>query len=109
MVSFTIRCEPHVLNIRHGCVVCAAALKMLKLGIDLAEEIDVRRDGEPAFDRCHSVAWWAAQTVVETAEHEPRFRLRPTKAAHSDTVKRSGVGDPHDDAPASGPPDEEDA
>ena len=111
VVHFIVRCEPHVLNIRHGCVVCAAARKMLRLGIDPAEKIDVRRDGEPAFDRCQSVAWWAEHTVVETAEHEPRFRrLRPTKASHSSTAGRSGVvGDPDDEAAASGPPGGEDA
>ncbi len=91
VAQFIVRCEPHVLNVRHGCVVCAAARKMLRLGIDPAEKIDVRRDGEPAFDRCQSVAWWAALTVVETAEHGPRFRWRSTKATHSGTAGRSGV------------------
>ncbi len=104
LAHFVVRCEPHVLNIKHGCVVCAAARKMLRLGIDPAEMIDVRRDGEPVFDRFEPVSWWAALTVVETAEQGPRFRrLRSTKASHSGN-SASRVSDcAEDETPVSEP------
>ena len=57
---------------------------MLALGVDPAEEIDVRRDGKPAFTRCLTVAWWAARTVVEDGELGPRIRLlTPTELPQS--------------------------
>ena len=104
LAHFVVRCETHVLNIKHGCVVCAAARKMLRLGIDPAEKIDVRRDGEPAFDRCQSVAWWAALTVVETAEHGPRFRrLPPTEPPPSSKAALRASDPPEDKTPVSKP------
>ncbi len=111
VASFTVGGGTHVVDVSRGGVVCTAARKMLALGIDPAERIDVRRDGEPAFDRCQSVAWWAALTVVKTAEHGPHFRrLRSTTAAHSGFAGRLGVaGDPDDEEAASGPPVGEDA
>jgi hypothetical protein len=41
-----------VVDVSRGGVVCTAARKMLALGVDPAEEIDVRRDGKPVFTRC---------------------------------------------------------
>ena len=35
---------------------------------DPAEEIDVRRDGKPAFSEYKTVEWWAVRTVVEDGE-----------------------------------------
>ncbi len=77
VASFIVGGDSHVLDIRQGCVTCTAARKMLKLGVDPAEEVDVRRNGKPVFTPIRSVAWWAALTVVEDDEQEPTFRLLP--------------------------------
>ena len=85
VASFTAGGGTHVVDVSRGGVVCTAARKMLALGIDPAEEIDVLRDGKPVFTRCFPVAWWAARTVVEDGEQGPRIRLlRPTESPHSD-------------------------
>ena len=72
--------------------------------VNPAEEIDVRRDGQPAFDRCKPVAWWAARTVVEDGEHGPRIRLlTPTERPYSDNSSLRVSGCPEDESPVSGP------
>ena len=77
---------------------------MLALGMDPAEEIDVRRDGKPVFTRCLPVAWWAARTVVEDGEQGPRIRLlMPTEAPHSDKSALRVSTSPEDETPVSGP------
>ena len=103
--SFTAGGDTHEVDVARGCVVCTAARKMLKLGVDPAEEIDVRRDGQPAFTPIRTVAWWAKWTVVEDAERGPIFRLlTPTQQPHSDN-SASRVSDcPEDDTPACEPP-----
>ncbi len=84
VASFTACGGPHVVDVLRGGVACAAARKMLALGVDPAKQVDVRRDGKPVFTRCLPVAWWAARTVVEDGEHGPRIRLlRPTEQPHS--------------------------
>ncbi len=83
--SFTAGGGFHAVDVPRGGVVCTVARKMLALGVDPAEQVDVRRDGKPVFTRCLPVAWWAARTVVEDGEHGPRIRLlMPTEAPHSD-------------------------
>ncbi len=52
IASFTAGGETHVVDVSRGCVTCTAARKMLALGVDPAEQIDVRRDGKPVFTRC---------------------------------------------------------
>ncbi len=85
-------------------VSCTAARKMLTLGMNPAEEIDVRRDGKPVFTRCLTVAWWAARTVVEDGEQGPRIRLlRPTEQPHSGNTSLRVSHPPEDEAPVSGP------
>ena len=76
----TVACFPvggktYTVDVSRGCVTCKAARKMLALGVDAAEQIDIRRNGKPAFTPIRTVAWWAKWTVVEDAEHGPRFRL----------------------------------
>ena len=83
VANFAVGGGSHAVDVPRGGVVCTAARKLLALGVDPTEELDVRRDGKPAFDRCKSVEWWAALTVVEDGEHGPRFRLlRPTERPH---------------------------
>ena len=65
VASFTAGGGFHVVDVSRGCVTCTAARKMLALGVDPVEEIDVRRDGLPVFDGYKNVEWWAARTVVE--------------------------------------------
>ena len=58
---------------------------MLALGVDPAEEIDVRRDGKPVFTRCLTVETWAGLTVSEDGDRGTRFRpYRGADAPHSD-------------------------
>ena len=84
VASFTAGGGTHAVDVPRGCVACTAARKMLALGVDPAEEIDVRRDGKPAFTQCLPVEWWAARTVIEDGEHGPRIRLlSPTERPHS--------------------------
>ena len=84
VASFTAGGGTHVVDVSRGCVTCTAARKMLALGVDPAEKIDVRRDGKPAFTQCLTIEWWAARTVVEDGEQGPRIRLlRPTEQPHS--------------------------
>ena len=94
----------HAVDVPRGGVVCKAARKLLVLGVDPAEEIDVRRDGQPAFTPIRSVAWWAARTVVEDAEHGPRFRLlTPTERPHSANSARRVSDCPEGETPACEP------
>jgi hypothetical protein len=77
---------------------------MLALGVNPAEEIDVRRNGEPAFDRYKTVEWWAARTVVEDGEHGPRIRLlTPTERPHSANSASPAPDLPEDATSVSGP------
>jgi len=74
----------HVVDVSRGGVVGAAARKMLALGVDPTEIIDVRRDRKRVLVPCKPVVWWAARTVVEDGEHGPRIRLlRPTEQQYS--------------------------
>ena len=94
----------HAVDISRGCVTCTAARKMLALGVDPAEEVDVRRDGKPVFTRCLPVAWWAARTVVEDGEQGPRIRLlRPTEQRHSANSALRVSDCPKDEARLYGP------
>ncbi len=104
VASFTAGGGTHVVDVSRGCVTCTAARKMLALGVDPAEEIDVRRDGKPVFTRCLTVAWWAARTVVEDGEEGPRIRLlNPTERPHSTNSARRVSDHPKDEAPVYGP------
>ncbi len=104
VASFTAGGGTHVVDVSRGCITCTAARKMLKLGVDPAEEIDVRRDGQPAFDRCKPVAWWAARTVVEDGEQGPIIRLlTPTERPHRANSVAPVSAPPEDEAPVSGP------
>ena len=104
VASFTAGGSTHVVDVSRGCVTCTAARKMLALGVDPAEKIDVRRDGKPVFTRCLPVAWWAARTVVEDGEQGPRIRLlRPTERRHSAKSALRASECPEDAAPVSGP------
>ena len=105
VASFTAGGGTHVVDVSRGCVTCTAARAMLALGVDPAEEIDVRRDGQPAFTPIRSVAWWAKWTVVEDAEHGPRFRLlTPTERPHG-AKSASRVSDcPEGKTPVCGSP-----
>ncbi len=104
VASFTAGGSTHVVDVSRGCVTCTAARKMLVLGVDPAEKIDVRRDGKPVFTRCLPVAWWAARTVVEDGEQGPRIRLlRPTESPHSDNSALRVSDCPEDETPVSGP------
>ena len=104
IASFTAGGGTHVVDVSRGGVVCTAARKMLALGVDPTEEIDVRRDGKPVFTRCLPVAWWAARTVVEDGEQGPHIRLlRPTEQPHSDNSALRVSDCPEDERPVSGP------
>jgi len=84
VASFTAGGGLHAVDMKRGGVICSAARKMLALGVDPAEEIDVRRDGQPAFDRNKSVEWWAGLTVSEDGDRGARFRpYRGADAPHS--------------------------
>ncbi|GEM_PF-2394429 len=94
----------NVVDVSRGGVICTAARKMLALGMNPAEEIDVRRDGKPVFTRCLTVAWWAARTVVEDGEQGPRIRLlNPTERPHSGNSTLRVSDCPEDATPISGP------
>jgi hypothetical protein len=104
VASFTAGGGFHAVDVSRGGVVCTAARKMLALGVDLAEEIDVRRDDKPVFTRCLTVEWWAARTVVEDGEQGPRIRLlTPTERSHSDNSARRVSDYPEDNMSVSGP------
>jgi len=104
VASFTAGGGTHVVDVSRGGVICTAARRMLVLGLDPAEQVDVRRDGKPAFTRCLPVAWWAARTVVEDGEQGPRIRLlMPTEAPHSANSALRVSGRPKDEAPVYGP------
>ncbi len=105
VANFTAGDGFHVVDVSRGCVTCTAARKMLALGVDPAEQVDVRRDGKPVFTRCLTVGWWAARTVVEDGEQGPRIRLlTPTEQPHS-ANSASRVSDyPEDESPVSGSP-----
>ena len=104
VANFTVGGGTHEVDVSRGCVTCTAARKLLALGVDPAEEIDVRRDGQPAFTPIRSVAWWAKWTVVEDAEHGPRFRLlTPTEQTHSAKSASRVADPPEDETPAYAP------
>ena len=103
VASFTAGGGTHVVDVSRGCVTCTAARAMLALGIDPAEEIDVRRDGKPVFTRCLPVSWWAARTVVEDGEQGPRIRLlTPTERTHSANSVAPVSDPPEDETPVTG-------
>ena len=104
MIPLDLSGGTNVIDVPRGGVVCTAVRKMLALGLDPADEIDVRRHGQPGFDRCKSVGWWAARTVVEDGEQGPRIRLlRPTEPPHSDDSALRVSDHPENEAPAYGP------
>ncbi len=104
VASFTAGGGFHAVDVSRGGVICTAARKMLALGVDPAEEIDVRRDGKPVFTQCLPVAWWAARTVVEDGEQGPRIRLlRPTEQPHSGNSALRVSDCPEDERSVSGP------
>ncbi len=104
VASFTAGGGFHAVDVSRGCVTCTAARKMLTLGMNPAEEIDLRRDGKPVFTRCLTVAWWAARTVVEDGEQGPRIRLlSPTEQPHSANSAPRVSDCPEDETPVSGP------
>ena len=101
--SFSVAGKAHAVDVPRGGVTCTAARKLLALGVDPAERIDVRRDGKPAFDRCKSVEWWAALTVVEDGEHGPRLRpLTPTERPHGAKSASRVSAPPEDKIPVTG-------
>ena len=103
VANFAVGGGSHAVDVPRGGVVCTAAREMLKLGVDPAEEIDVRRDGQPVFTPIRSVAWWAKWTVVEDAEHGPRFRLlTPTERPYSASSASRVSDPPEDERPVSG-------
>ena len=103
VASFTASGGTHAIDVSRGGVVCTAARRMLALGVDSAEEIDVQRDGKRVLEPCKSVEWWAARTVVEDGEQGPRIRLlRPTDQPHSDNSALRVSDRPKDEAPVSG-------
>ena len=104
VANFTVGGGTHEVDVSRGCVTCTAAREMLALDVDPSEEIDVRRDGQPAFTPIRSVSWWAKRTVVEDAERGPIFRLlTPTERPHSDNSARRVADPPEDEIPVSGP------
>ncbi len=104
VASFTAGGGTHAVDVSRGGVICTAARKMLALGVDPAEEIDVRRDGKPTFHQYKTVKWWAARTVVEDGKQGPRIRLlRPTDHPHSDNSALRAFLPPEDATPISGP------
>jgi len=104
VASFTVGGRTHTVDVARGCVTCTAAREMLVQGVNPAEELDVRRDGEPVFTRCLPVAWWARWSVVEDAERGPIFRLlTPTEQTHSAQSASRVSTSPKDEAPVYGP------
>ena len=97
VASFTIGDARHVVDVPRGGVVCTAARKMLALGVDPAEQVDVRRDGKPVFTRCLTVETWAGLTVSEDGDRGARFR--PYRGAHAAHSANSAlrVSDPSED------------
>ena len=104
VANFTAGGGTYEVDVSRGCVTCTAARRMLALGVDPAEEIDVQRDGKRVLIPCKSVGWWAALTVVEDAERGPIFRLlTATEQTHS-AKSASRVLDPLEDKiPVTGP------
>lgn len=94
---FRISGRVYEVNAIGGCVVCKAARVMLKLGVDPAEQIEIYRDGKPAFKQLKTVGWWAEWTVVETAKHGPRFRRRRPKRASIESHKPQAKPKDRDD------------
>ena len=72
--------------------------------VDPAEEIDVRRDGKPVFDRCLTVETWAGLTVSEDGDRDPRFRpYRGADAPHRGNSALRVSHPPEDETPVYGP------
>ena len=102
VANFAVGGGSHAVDVPRGGVVCTAARRMLTLGVDPDEEIDVRRDGKPAFAQIKTVGWWAARTVVEDSEHRGRgFRARaaysspdPDTATAQRQLSAPGIGLP---------------
>ncbi len=104
VARFAVGGETHVVDVPRGGVVCTAARKMLALGVDPAEEIDVRRDGKPVFTRCLTVETWAGLTVSEDGDRGTRFRpYRGADAPHSGNSALRVSGCPEDATPVYGP------
>ena len=84
--------------------ICTAARKVLAAGVDPTEEIDVRRDGQPAFTWCLTVETWAGLTVSEDGDRGARFRpYRGAGAPHSGNLALQVSDCPEDETPISGP------
>ena len=104
IASFTVGGGTHEVDVARGCVTCTAAREMLVLGVDPSEEINVRRDGKPAFAQIKTVGWWAARTVVEDSEQGPRIRLlTPTERRQSANSVARASDPPEDETPAYAP------
>jgi hypothetical protein len=104
VASFTVGDARHVVVVPRGCVTCTAARKMLALGVDPAEQVDVRRDGKPVFTRCLTVETWAGLTVSEDGDRGTRFRpYRGADAPHSDNSALRVSECPEDETSVSGP------
>ena len=102
--SFTAGGDTHEVDVSRGCVTCTAARDMLALGVDFSEEIDVRRDGQPAFTPIRSVAWWAKWKLVEDAERGPIFRLlTPTERPYNANSAARVSDLPKDETPVTAP------
>ena len=72
--------------------------------VDPAEEIDVRRDDKPVFDRCLTVETWAGLTVSEDGDRSVRFRpYRGAEPPHSGNSALRVSNCPEDATPVSGP------
>ena len=101
---FTVGGGFHAVDVSRGGPICAAARKMLALGVDPAEEIDVRRDGKPVFTRCLTVETWAGLTVSEDGDRGARFRpYRGADAPHSDNSALRVSNPPEAATPVYGP------
>ena len=104
VASFTAGGGTHVVDVSRGGVVCTAARMMLALGVDPAEEVDVRRDGKPVFTRCLTVETWAGLTVSEDGDRGARFRpYRGADTPHSDNTALRVSDPPEDVTPVYGP------
>jgi len=103
VASFTARGGFHVVDVPRGGVVCTAAREMLALGVDPAEEIDVRRDGKPVFLRCFTVKTWADLMVSEDGDRSVRFRpYRGAEPPHSGDPALRVSDCPEDETPVYG-------
>jgi len=104
VASFTVGGGFHAVDVSRGGVVCTAARKMLALGVDPAEQVDVRRDGKPVFTRCLTVETWAGLTVSEDGDRGTRFRpYRGADAPHSDNSALQVSDCPEDETRVYGP------